>query len=341
MNNDLSKQTSVSLYHAAPGAQVLLTVLLVLSAGFSASSGFILQPFLTALSSALFAFLFMVTFKPAYVLAAIPAYALAFFLTGNFTVSLASMFFVPCGAVLALSMLKRKNKTPTVIGITVSMTLCYLVQFLIMIAILYGELSIDALRDYFNAVFETMQNTMQSTVDQAVQIAQNGQDNAYLEALKNPDTIRTALNAVKLSIPSYLVIFFEVFGYLAVSFAGMLSRIFRCEKIFPRGYGITVSKAAAVVFMICYIIYFFSPMSAPTVFSASAENLAMILSPGLFLMGLRSLKRKAKNPLRRTGFILNVIMLTVLLFISPVISFFFVVLDGIGEIFFEDRIRPV
>ena len=61
------------------------------------------------------------------------------------------------------------------------------------------------------------------------------------------------------------------------------------------------------------------------------------MMPGIFLMGLHSLVRRAKDPLRRRSFIITAVVLGFLVFIFPSYAIFFVLVDGIGEIFFGGR----
>lgn len=342
MNNEMNPGTdTIAVYRAGPGAVILLSLLLVLSSGFSAACGVILQPFLTSLAAALFAFLFMLTFSPAYVLLLIPAYGLSLLLTGSFSAAFSSMMFLPAGAVLALSMLKRRNKTPAVIRVTAALGLTMTVFFLISFLAEYGSFSKEAFAGYFGSLSDTMQASLEEAAAATAQSLAGTQiDSAYLQAATSPAAIREILNSIKLTVPAYLVIFFELFGYVTVSLFGILTRIFRCGKLLPEGYRFTVTKSCAVVFMVSYLVFFFVPTGSVTVLGAAAENLTLILSPALALEGLCALRRKAKDPMRRTGFILSLIVLVILFFVSPAICFFFLVLDGIGETFAENRIRP-
>ena len=330
----------MAVYRAGPGAVILLSILLVLSSGFSAACGVLLQPVLTALAAALFAFLFMVTFSPAYVLLLIPAYGLSLLLTGSFFTAFSSFMFLPAGAVLALCMLKRLNKTPTVIRVTVTLGITMIVFFLISFVAEFGTLSKEAFSQYFGSLSDAMQASLEEGAAAAAEsLAGTQVDNSYLQAALSPSVIRDVLNSIKLSVPAYLVIFFEIFGYVAVSLFGILTRIFRCRKLLPANYRLTVSMSCAVVFMISYLVFFFTPSDTVTVIGAASENLTLILSPALALEGLCALKRKAADPLRRTGFILSLIVLVILFFVSPAICYFFLVLDGIGEVFTEHRLR--
>ncbi len=157
----------------------------------------------------------------------------------------------------------------------------------------------------------------------------------------NPSALISALvNSVRIAIPAYLVVYVQVFGWITVSFCQALARLFHCETVFPAEYRVTVSKGCAVLYIVLYLIYFFTPTDAVNVFSAAVQNLTLILSPGLFLCGLRSLRRKASDADRRGRFILYLLFLIFLGFLSPVIPVFFIIVDGIGEIFLENRVLP-
>ena len=74
-----------------------------------------------------------------------------------------------------------------------------------------------------------------------------------------------------------------------------------------------------------------------SVMQIATANLSTILIPGIFLMGLNSLVRRAKDPLRRRSFIITAVVIGFLIFVFPSYAIFFVIIDGIGEIFFGGR----
>ncbi|MBR5871891.1 MAG: DUF2232 domain-containing protein, partial [Clostridia bacterium] len=166
----------------------------------------------------------------------------------------------------------------------------------------------------------------QSTTDSSAATA------AYIRAL-----VSMSVNSVKLALPALFAIAAQVLAYLALGVYQLIIRLCRTPYMLPRRYRITVSRAAAVIFIVAYLINLFGSSDHTTVLQIATANLTTMLMPGIFLMGLNSLVRRAKDPLRRRSFIITAVVIGFLIFVFPSYAIFFVLIDGIGEIFFGGR----
>ena len=142
---------------------------------------------------------------------------------------------------------------------------------------------------------------------------------------------------MKLAMPAVIIVFCELLGFLSVSIYLLFTKLFRCRKLVPRGYRITMTRTAGVIFMLSYLFNLFSSGNTPSLIQVTAGNIASVLMPGLFLMGLRSLKRRAVSPYRRRSFIITAVILGLLLFTYPIYAMLFIILDGLGEVFFGEK----
>ncbi len=341
MNRNMKQQNlnTVTLYHAKPAVHIIVTALIILCSALSADAYLMRGMLLVCIGAGLFAFSFMLSFKPYIACTAIAGYGLGWWLSGSFLSAFSSLLYLPIGAVMTLCLLRRKNKTTTVLATAMAAGIGILIYFSILLIAEFGTLNGTVIKEYFQAFFQTVQDTFQAVAENAAKTLQEMDASpAYVEAVIDSSTITAAIDSLKMVLPAYLLIGIQIVGYLAVSMFVLLTKIFRCPKLLPNNYQLSIGKGTAVLFMISYLIYFFSPIAHPTVFSTAAQNMSLILSPGLFILGLRKLKRRAQIPGKRAGFIMYLAILLFMSFLSPVIGIFFIVIDGIGEVFFENRL---
>jgi hypothetical protein len=155
---------------------------------------------------------------------------------------------------------------------------------------------------------------------------------AYIRSL-----VEMSVNSVKLATPALFAVSAQIISYFALGIYQLLVRLCRTPYMLPRKYRITVSRAAAILFIAAYLINLFPGGTQMSVMQIATANLSTILMPGIFLMGLNSLVRRAKDPLRRRSFIITAVVIGFLVFVFPSYAIFFVIIDGIGEIFFGGR----
>ncbi|MBP3918859.1 MAG: DUF2232 domain-containing protein [Clostridia bacterium] len=333
--------TPKPLYQIPILLRVLLLLFIVIGAVLTAcAQAFPLSAILySAAACGIFAFYYMLTFSPAVVFTVVPAFIIAYFVTGSISDAASVLLFLPAGAVLSLCMLKRKNKSTAVLAVGAAFGITVFVFFLIRYMAQHGTIAPAALLESFNTGFEAVRTELLSMVKA---LAQNAilKDSAYAEYYTDA-YITSVTNAIvdsaKLSIPAIAIVVCECIGYLCVSLYQLLVKLFRCSVLLPRAYRITMTRFSGVLFMIAYFINMFSGTKNLSLFQITAGNLAAILMPGLFLMGLRSLARRAKSPLRRRSFIITAVVLVLLVFSYPPYAILFVILDGLGEVFFGEK----
>jgi len=325
-----------------------------------------------ALTAGTFAYCFLLTFSPLF-LCAVPAAAaaLTFLLTFSFYHALQSILFLPLAVGIILCLLRLKNKTQTVLSGALAVGAALVVLFLIAFMMQNGTIAPDALKSSYNAFFETMRTQMTDsmlgayeTMESAAQSAVGGADLAHPiiggaetgavtdGALQDPaaaakqkaameaylrSMVDLSVNSVKLAAPALFAIAAQVLAYLALAVYRGLTRACRTPHLLPRNYRITVSRTAAVIFVIAYLINMFPIGGSISLIQIASANLATMMMPGIFLMGLNSLARRAKDPIRRRSFIITAVVLGFLVLVYPSYAIFFVLIDGIGEVFFGGR----
>ena len=353
-----------------PGASVRLLLLLLCIVGGAVCGicGDLLSAAVFAAPTAgLFAYCYLLTFSPLVLAAPVISAVAAIAATGNFYHGLQALLYLPLAVSVCLSLFRARTKTQTVIRGAIAVGISALVLFLISYMMTYGTVAPSALRTSYIEFFENMRTQMTDSMiagyeameEAAAQMPSGDSalshpiiDGAQTDAVTDASDaekhsaatiayiramVDLSVNSVKLAMPAIAAIAAQVISYIAVSLYAGLTRLFRTMKMRPRVFRITVSRTAAVIFVIAYLINFFPIGGSISMIQIASANMATLLMPGVFLMGLRSLANRAKDPLRRRSFILTAVVLGVLVFVYPSYAIFFILIDGIGEIFFGGR----
>ncbi len=319
-----------------------------------------------AITAGLYSYTFLSTFAPAAMFLPALAAPIAAVLAGSFYAAAQALLFLPLGVSVCLSMLKIRKKTSAVVCGAITFGITAIVLFLISYIMAHGTLSSDAIKASYNETFETMRTemteSMLSAYEAMEQAAKNQTEGGFshpvidsTDPAPNPvdpkDAERQAaamrayltamvdmsVNSVKLAVPALFAVFAQIIAYLTLGIYRTMTRLCKTPYMLPRTYRITVSRLSAIIFVISYLINLFQTGSAMTVSGIASANLATMLMPGVFVMGLTSLARRAKDPIRRRSFFITAAVLAFLVIFSPSYAAFFILVDGIGEIFFGGR----
>ena len=374
-NEQQTDHSMPQLHSPSPFVRVLLLALTVIGGTLSGiCPDLISASVLAAVTAGLFSYCFLLTFSPLVLAAPVISVIAAFAASGNFYHAMQALLFLPLGVSVCLSMLRVKKKTSAVLRGAVSVGIAILVLFLIAFMMTHGTVSADALKQSYNGFFDELHTQMTDsmltaydTMEQATQSSgtaeggfshpvidtpitdgtaaepepsvpdtdaagQSAATEAYIKAL-----VDVSVNSVKLATPALFAVFAQTLSYLALGIYQLAIRLCRTPYMLPRNYRITVSRASAVIFVAAYLINLFSGSTQMSVLQIATANLSTILMPGIFLMGLNSLARRAKDPLRHRSFIITAVVIGFLIFVFPSYAIFFVIIDGIGEVFFGGR----
>jgi len=349
----------------SPGTRLVLLLLITAGAVLTGlCSNLFVAGIFAAVTAGLFTYYYLLTFSPAVTLTVIPAAGIVLSLTGSVLSAATVLLYLPLGAVLSLCMLRIRTKTTAVISGAAAIGLSLGVLFLIGYMTQHGTIAAEALKESYNTFFESMRTSMMESmmtafeametaaeqsssladhpviggqaVTEAVTDAASGNSaavtGAYIKAMVN-----LSVDSVKLAMPALLAIGAQVLSYLAVGVYLLAVRIRKTTWMRPSVYRITVSRTAAVIFMLAYLINMLPLGSSISMIQIASANLATLMMPGMFIMGLYSLRRRALDVHRRRSFIVTLVVLGILVFVSPSFAIFFVIVDGLGEIFFGGR----
>lgn len=369
---DFASDAHPHLHTPTPFVRILLLISIVIGAVLTGICPDLLSASVcAAITAGLFSYTFLLTFSPL-LFAVIPVSVIAVFvLTAGFYHALQTLLFLPLAVSIVLSMLRFKNKTQAVLRGAAAIGIALVILFLIAYMMQHGTIAADALKQSYNDFFENMRtmmtNSMLGAYDTMEQAAEQAAANADLShpiigdgtagavtdsitqdaasAAKQKAAVEAYLramvdlsvNSVKLAFPALFAIAAQVLAYIALGIYRALTKLCRTPHMLPRTYRVTVSRTAAVIFVIAYLINMFPIGDSMSLTQIASANLATMMMPGIFLMGLNSLARRAKDPFRRRSFIITAVVLGFLVLVSPSYAIFFVLIDGIGEVFFSGR----
>lgn len=369
-NGETASRTDASIPKISKPSPVLCLILIALTTVGGVLTGLcpdlLSASVIGALTAGLYSYTFLLSFAPAAMFIPAAASPIAAVLAGSFYAAAQALLFLPLGVSICLSMLKLRQKTAAVVRGAITFGISAITLFLISYIMAHGTVSPAALKESYNNTFETVRQQMTDSMitayeamEQAAQIPTDGgfshpvidgtdpapnpvdpeKAEAQSAALRTYITamVDMSVNSVKLATPALLAVFAQIISYLAVGIYRTMTRICKTPYMLPRTYRITVSRLSAVIFTVSYLINLFQSSSAVTVTGIATANLATLLMPGVFVMGLTSLVRRAKDPIRRRSFFITAAVLVFLVIFSPSYAVFFILVDGIGEIFFGGR----
>ena len=317
---------------------VLFLLLILLSFASGAGKDLILRLLCTSLGTGLLGYSYLCSFSPVPLIAAVPGFLLSFLVTGSAVSACFSLVFFPCGMLLAFLLMRRASKTVTVLVLSISLGVLFLLGIAAELAVSGFDLRPDSFLAQYRSWFDAVGQQLIQAVEKNLALLGESAKSAYAGYVQ---TITQTLNLIKVVLPALFCAVMEGFGYLSVSVLQLAAKISRRDRIIPPGFLLILSPITAILFILTYLIGLFNSSETVSVFAGVAMNLNTLIAPGLFVLGIRSLVRRSRLASRRISFVVTVITLVLALFLSPYLCLLFIIVDGIGEIFFVYRMRKL
>lgn len=252
------------------------------------------------------------------VLAALPAYVLALVLSRDFVGALASIEFVPASLVILRAYKKGRDLVSATCRAAAALAAFELLMFSVTALSLYGGIGVLQIRtlienvhtEFTDALFGALSSIPQTSV--AISYETVSESVAYFLMLT----------------PGIFITLYTAAAFFSLRIALFtLKRLGAKELIYEEMREYRISRTAALVYIVAYLVsVFFSGKKVNTT-SAVLENLVIILTPGLALYGIKDfVKRRKERP--STFPVFFILMMILLLFTTP--SLFFGILCFMG-----------
>ena len=245
----------------------------------------------------------------------IMTYGLALTLTADFILALSSLCTLPVAIALGIANKRGASKSSATLTGTVVMSIISIAAIALGIYATHNSLSIEIVKTASNDFAKAFYDYCEVTIRAA--------GNEITPEIKQ--IISASTDTVINMIPGIIVASAYVTSYICQSMAVSLSD--RIGEDAPKDNYITADVCTAAVFILAYVFSFSSGASSGiSIESVVGSNIALMLTPCLFVVGLRSLKMMPY----KLGFIglLFSIATIVMLFVSESSAFTVFALAG-------------
>ncbi len=276
------------------------------------------------------AFLVKTTRSP-YLLGIVPAAYLMALLIGNRPIAaLLSLIFFPAAYILAIGFSGKAGRMAMICRISVSLAAISAVVLIVWLSIKNGRFDLALVPQAVDNLFEALVDLCTNWfADMA---------NVYLE---NGVDITTAgitaadarLYAVALFgiIPALAIVALNAVSFVAYQLTLSLFGLSGQKSyLTPETVSFSMSWISAVVFILAYFVMLISNLSSAENIGLVAENLYLILLPGLVLTGVMIALGKGSDGRRHT---FRIFFMIGLVFLSPNLALAFAAFMGCGDIF--------
>ncbi len=209
---------------------------------------------------------------------------LAFFLGASPSSLLLYLSFIPVGITVSLCLTSEYEKAHTVVAAATVFASVLILAFLLEHYAAYGEITARSIEHFIDAVKQEF-ISVTSEID-------------YTALGLSVTDISESFDSVIYMMPAIVVIIASVISYICVSLSRVLLLGHGASSEKLKRWPLKMSRMASVVFLISFLIIMLSGAKSVNVADTSALNLMLMLTPGFFIIGVRS----SVIHLRRSGF---------------------------------------
>lgn len=312
MNEEMKTDTQPTPKYISVRATVVLTVL-ALAASILESLlrgsvfGVVFTVLCASLSSA--AVIFSGKYYP--LLIGIASYGVSFAITLDPLYSIASLEFVPVALVLAYSFKKKHTRISMICRVSAVLAVIEFLMLALTVYGIYGTLTADTVRTLFEGIHTSLAD---SVYDALGSVATESISLSY-------DMISSTIAYMLTLMPAIFITLYNIAAYLIQRTVIVIGRrVGAADMIYPESCIFKVSRAAAALYIASYLLTVFLVSDKVGIFGAVTENLIIILTPGLALLGVKDFIKRRKE--RISVFPLFPILgMAFLLFTVPVLFF--------------------
>lgn len=253
------------------------------------------------------------------VLLPVVAWAISYAVTRDAKLACMSLLILPAAVLLAVATKMHQRRT-TAICMTVGGLLLSVVALLAAYLMqTYGSVSRDVLLTYFETQRLWLVDLMIAARDEAITLLQTQMGEQSAETVSSLLTVMSRENISMIIsmlyniLPALIIVLTSILAFEAQSFlCGMYFANGMNAVLTPVSTGFTMSTASAILYLASFFLLLFAP--AEGLFSAVVENIYLILTPGLLLMGWTStvLRWRMSRGMSRPLFIILAVGLVLL-----------------------------
>lgn len=312
----------------AIGLTVMLCVLAVAAAADIEYGTHIIGHIFLLFSVGVLSVIFMICEKAVFVLDAAALIAIIFFTSnGSLMLSLFGAVIIFSAMLLAYAVRKKSAKTSSVLVVSMTVTIGYLIVMLVFYTAEGGSLEIDDLFEKLNALSDSVKVSLADIIKQSVD-AMSEEMLAYYakpEITKEmilESSLKSMENYVdwmQLLLPGCFAFLVQLMGYFGVIAFEKTARIARCEAVLPEiHWHLYPTQVSCVIYIVMTTVYIItSVFFAASSFAIVITNFWIALMPVMIACGFHSLRLRLKHPQLRRSTIFILILLGAGCFFIP------------------------
>ncbi len=255
---------------------VITAIILLMGADISVSSAIAVMMLLFAAT----AYLLRNKFWWLSVLACAATFAITYLLTESLLLALVSIACFPVSVALYLSFEKKQQRVGAVCSMSVTLGVTLALLFLAFIYKAEGSISFEILRNFFDG----LKSELIVTITDAV-VAASEQLEA---AISTPDALAITTSAVTLVfnlLPAVVTILLFIISYVTHSlYISVISHTVEDNKEIIHAISFKMSVTSAILFLVAFFAALILDYEGQGLYAAAAQNIYMILFPGLSLI---------------------------------------------------------
>jgi hypothetical protein len=245
-------------------------------------------------------------------------FAISLVFVGGIAGALISVASLPCTLMLIYSVRKKLDRIATVCRMSFGICAVVAAGFLFFLYVKYGKLSLELIRGFMSAAREAVTSNLISASDRMATLMNStdlplGDLNAYAA---------TAVSATFNLLPAIIIVIANVLSYFIHSmFLGIYAITDEERKeIYPM-LTFDMSLISAIVYLSVLVLSFALVTDKLALWGAVAENMMLILAPGLILTALGALRMitSRKGPSCLGSIIYMLVLFSLLSFSGPAI----------------------
>ena len=216
-------------------------------------------------------------------IAAIPgamSFAMLYLLTGEFTLPVLSLAYVPVAITLFFAFRKKKQRVPSVASISACMGLVLVALLVVSVYKAYGALSEAAFREFFSS----LRADLISKTLEALELALDELDSIVSKA-DVAELVKTTVDISFNLLPAIVAIFLFVISFIAHSlYVSLLSTRIEDKSEIINAVTFNMSTVSAFVFLLAYILSLVLSNEGLDLYSVAAQNVYTMLLPGFTMI---------------------------------------------------------
>ena len=207
------------------------------------------------------------------------SYGFALSLTADFIIALSSLCTVPVAIAMGIANKRGASKSSATLTGTIATSIISIAAITLGIYATYGSISVETIKTASNDFAKVLYDYCEAAISAA--------GNVITPEIKQ--IISTSTDTIINMLPGIIVASAYVASYICQSMTVSLSEKIGEEP--PKDNYITADVCTAAVFLLAYVFSFSSGASSGiSIESVVGSNIALMLTPCLFIVGLRSLK---------------------------------------------------